>query len=114
MQGRANMDVDFSDRQDEPIQAAERAAERKLRRLLERATDPDPEGVSGLRARVDHADGAPIGMGFVGADRDWSVKPYPFDRAPQVAPLAADTDIGFVDVPIDARPSKVLLGSLGQ
>ena len=100
MQGRANMDVDFSDRQDEPIQAAERAAERKLRRLLERATD--------------HADDAPIGMGFVGADRDWSVKPYPFDRAPQVAPLAADTDIGFVDVPIDARPPKVLLGSLGQ
>ena len=59
-------------------------------------------------AVVDLADDAPIGMSFVGADRDRSVKPHPFDclaqqcpergavridRTPQILPPATNTDM---------------------
>ncbi len=36
------------------------------------------------------------------------------DRPPQVAPLAADTDIGFIHMPIDACAAQVFPGSLRQ
>lgn len=73
---------------------------------------------------VDFADDAPIGVGLIGADLDCPMQPDPFDRvakkcprglcitsfgqpevdhltvridcAPQIAPLAADADVGLL------------------
>ena len=98
-----------------------------------------PDAVEmGVASVADFTDDAPICLGLVGVDRDRSVKPYPFDRltqegirglsiapdgqpkvnhltvcidrVPQLAPLAANADISFIDVPVDARRSKVFLG----
>lgn len=84
-------------------------------------------------AVVDLTDDPSICLGFVGADRDRSMQTDTLDRlvekglgrlrvpprgeaeidhlavcidgAPEVAPLAADADIGFINMPIDARPA---------
>lgn len=36
------------------------------------------------------------------------------DGAPEIAPLATDADVGFVDMPVQTRTAQVFLGALGQ
>ena len=33
---------------------------------------------------------------------------------PEIAPLASNADVGFIDMPIDAGTAEMLLGTLGQ
>lgn len=91
---------------------------------------------------IDLTDDPPIGMRLVSADRYRAVEPYTLnslveegfsrfriapgsqpevdhlavsiDCTPQVAPPTPYANIGFVNVPIDARPPQMFLGSLGQ
>jgi hypothetical protein len=93
-------------------------------------------------AVVDLADNAPVGVRLVGANCYRPVEPHALDRlvkeglrglhiasrgqpevdhlpvgidrAPEVAPLAADADIRLVNMPIDAGPAQMFLGSLCQ
>lgn len=91
---------------------------------------------------IDVADHTPIGVGFVCDDRHRPVEPHTLDRlvekgfgslgippgrqtkvdqltvriyrSSEVAPLAADADVGFVHVPIDAGAVDMPLGALRQ
>jgi len=93
-------------------------------------------------AVVDLADDAPIGLRFVGTDRDRPMQTDTLyrlvekglgrlripprgeaevdhlavcvDGAPEVAPLAADADVGLIDMPVHAGPAQMLLGAPGQ
>ena len=86
-------------------------------------------------AMIDFPYNPPIGLGFVSADRDWPMQSDPLDsfveegfgilrvpsggqpeidhltvgihRTPEVAPFAADADVGFIHVPINAGPAQM-------
>lgn len=89
---------------------------------------------------INLADDAPVGLRFVGHDRRRPMQPYTLNRLvqkgfggfrvpprgeaeinhltvringpPKISPFAADTDVGFIHVPVDAGPAQVLLRSL--
>ena len=93
-------------------------------------------------AVVDLADDAGVGLRLVGTDRNRPMQTdtlnhlvekgfgrlrisargeakidhlaVGIDGTPEVAPLSADTDIGFIDMPVDACAAQMLLGALGQ
>jgi len=91
---------------------------------------------------IDLADNAPVGRGFVCDNGDRPMKFHALDRlvekglccfciplggqtkidhltvsingAPEVAPFATNPDVGFANVPIDARATQMLLSALRQ
>lgn len=91
---------------------------------------------------IDLSDDAPIAMRLVRHDRSWPVQANTLDGlveegpcrpgvasqgkaevdhlavgidgAPEIAPLATDANVGFVDMPVDTRTAQVFLGSPGQ
>ena len=91
---------------------------------------------------IDLAYHRPVGVGFVCADRHRQVEPHTLNRLvekgisslgippgsqtkvdhltvriyrpPEVTPLAANSDVGFVHVPIDAGAAQMPLGALRQ
>lgn len=93
-------------------------------------------------AVVDLAKHAPVGLRLVDTDRGWAMQAYSLNRlvqkgfgclripasgkaeidqlaicvdgAPELTPFSTDTDIGFIHVPIDARPTQMLLSAFGQ
>jgi len=93
-------------------------------------------------AAIDLADDTSIGRSFICDDGDRAMEPYTLnsfvekglgrlgisprsqaevyhltvciDSPPQIASFAADTDVGLIDMPVDAGPAQMFLGSLGQ
>lgn len=102
-----------------------------------------PDAVEmGVVAMIDFADHPPVGGSLVCHNNDRTMEPHAFNRlvekslgcprvascgkaevdhlairidsSPQIAPFAADSDIGFVDVPIDTGSAQMPLRALGQ
>lgn len=93
-------------------------------------------------AVVDLADDAGVGLRLVGTDRNRPMQTDTLDRlvekgfgrlcisarsqaevdhlavgidgTPEVAPLSADADVGFIDMLVDACAAQMLLGEFGQ